>query len=320
MLYPTELLRQIDNINIYQNEQIDKFFSYFYTSSYFLILNTCQKGHFSRILDIEREDLMNTESLLTNFIDYFVDSYQFEKFCKVLLDWLDFDDIKVTKRSGDFGIDLTCNRRELADLNINTIHYIVQAKKYSLSHKVGPNEIREFKGTTADISTRRIFITTSDYTKSAKEEAKDVNHPVLLINGKQIIEYCCNLGDQVFDTKYYFNASKLDDLFYEETISTEPETNNLNQIERKITKNDVRARILRFPSEYKLLFEQVNQFDLIINHQPVKSYHLNKDKTYFAGVTQLYRECGFTANLDFSGARSTWLYDPENAVIFVDID
>ena len=51
--------------------------------------------------------------LLSDFIRYFDDDkYKFESFCKIFLTWLGFDDVVVTPKSGDKGIDLRCTKRE----------------------------------------------------------------------------------------------------------------------------------------------------------------------------------------------------------------
>lgn len=255
---------------------------------------------------------MKKEELLNQFVEYFDNGYKFENFCKILLNWLDFDDIKVTKKSCDYGIDLTCNKKEITDLDLNAINYIVQAKCYSKNNKVSSKEVREFKGTTSDTSTRRIFITTSDYTKDAIHEANDHNTPVTLINGEKIIEYIMSLQDKIFDIKYYFNKEKLDDLFAESENNQEE-----NIIEGRITKNDVRARILRFPREYKELFKDKNTFVLSINKTPPKHYNISKDKNYFGGITKFYKN--FISNLDFEEAKSTWKYDKDKNIIYVEI-
>lgn len=255
---------------------------------------------------------MNINDLLDSFFNYFDNGYKFEKFCKILLGWLDFDEIQVTRRSGDFGIDLTCVKNEISALDLNTINYIVQAKCYNRNKKVSASEIRAFKGTTTDSSTRRIYITTSDYTSGAIYEASDSNTPVTLIDGQQLINYFMSLQDRVFDVSYHFNRNKLDDLFNELDSNRE-----LNVIEGRITKNDVRARILRFPSEYRELFSNVSKFKLVINGTSAKFYNISSDKTYFGGVTCFYSD--FISNLDFQEAKSIWKYNEDEEVIYVDI-
>lgn len=255
---------------------------------------------------------MDRNDLLDSFFNYFDNGYKFEKFCKIFLGWLNFDEIRVTRRSCDFGIDLTCVKNEIADLNLNTIKYIVQAKCYNRNKKVSASEIRAFKGTTTDSSTRRIYITTSDYTSGAIFEASDSNTPVTLINGDKLISYFMSLHDRVFDVSYHFNRERLDDLFNQIDGNED-----LNVIEGRITKNDVRARILRFPSEYRELFSNVDKFKLVINGTPAKFYNISSDKTYFGGVTCFYRD--FISNLDFQEATSIWKYNEDENIIYVDI-
>ena len=56
--------------------------------------------------------------LLSDFISYFEkDKYKFESFCKIFLTWLGFDDVIVTQKSGDKGIDLRCTKKEIDKLD-----------------------------------------------------------------------------------------------------------------------------------------------------------------------------------------------------------
>jgi restriction system protein len=254
---------------------------------------------------------MSDKDLREQFIRYFDDDkYKFENFCKIFLKWLDFDDIQVTQRRGDGGIDLKCNKKEIEQLNLNIIEYVVQAKCYGIKNKVSPSDIRDFRGSKTDMSVRKIFITTSDYTKGAIEEADDTNQPITLINGQQLIDFCKSYSDTMFDIKYYFNKQKLDDLFKED------ESDNIKidvrTIERRITKNDVRARILRIPSEYKNLIKDKNSFKLSINGTECREYNISSDKSYFGGVTKFYKD--FISNVDFKEAQSIWNYDDKNEI------
>ena len=133
------------------------------------------------------------EKLLDDFINYFNNEKsnqkkgkKFEKFCKIFLQWLDFDDIKITPISHDGGIDLNCTKTD--KLEKNKIDYVVQAKCYSKTHKIDGDVISALKGRKeVPLATRRICITTSDFTKAARNEANDENCPVILINGNDII-------------------------------------------------------------------------------------------------------------------------------------
>lgn len=257
---------------------------------------------------------MSDKELREQFIKYFdEDKYKFENFCKIFLKWLDFDDIQVTQRRGDGGIDLKCNKKEIEQLNLNTIDYVVQAKCYGINNKVGPSDIRDFRGSKTDMSVRKIFITTSDYTKGAIEEAYDANQPITLINGSQLIDFCKSHGDMMFDVKYYFSINKLNDLFVNDEKLEEKR--DIKTIERRVTKNDVRARILRIPSEYKELIKDKSSYNLSINGEIYKKYNISSDKSYFGGVTKYYKD--FISNVDFEEAQSIWNYDDKNDVFNV---
>lgn len=161
------------------------------------------------------------------------------------------------------------------------------------------------------MSVRKIFITTSDYTKGAIAEAEDTNQPITLINGSQLIDFCKSHGDVMFDVKYYFSVNKLNDLFLNE--ENERKMDNIKIIERRITKNDVRARILRIPTEYKELTKSKSKYKISINGENYKDYNISSDKSYFGGVTKYYKD--FISNVDFEEAQSIWNYD-ENSDTF----
>jgi len=262
----------------------------------------------------EMRIFMDDEKLREQFIKYFDDDkYKFENFCKIFLKWLDFDDIQVTQRRGDGGIDLKCNKKEIEQLNLNIIQYAVQAKCYGIKNKVTPSAIRDFRGSKTDMSIRKIFITTSDYTKGAVQEADDTNQPITLINGKQLINFCKSYSDTMFDVKYFFNKQKLDDLFKED----EKIEKNIKYIERRITRNDVRARILRIPIEYRDKLKNKKTFSLSINGTECKEYNISSDKCYFGGVTKFYKD--FISNVDFREAQSIWYFDENKNMINVTI-
>ena len=256
--------------------------------------------------------------ILIDFIKYFDnDKYKFETFCKIFLTWLGFDDVVVTPKSGDKGIDLRCTKKEIDKLETKDIEYIVQAKCYKKGNNVSGPEMRNFKGTKENLGKRRIFITTSDFTKDAKEEAEDPNQPVTLINGNMIVEYCMSLGDQVFDVHYTCNKNKLDDLFQSKADKDSHVHKQQSEIMKRITKNDVRARILRIPTEYKKILEGKKKYPLSINGEKPSDYNISSDGRYFGGVTSFYKS--FIQDKDFIDAQSIWIFDKDNEIINIEI-
>ena len=129
----------------------------------------------------------------------------------------------------------------------------------------------------------------------------------------RIIDFCKSHGDMMFDVKYYFSINKLNDLFVNDEKLEEKR--DIKTIERRVTKNDVRARILRIPSEYKELIKDKSSYNLSINGEIYKKYNISSDKSYFGGVTKYYKD--FISNVDFEEAQSLWNYDDKNDVFNV---
>lgn len=88
----------------------------------------------------------------------------------------------VTKRSGDEGIDAVINQDPLG---LDVVY--VQAKRWSNS--IGRPEIQSFVGALAGKQANKgIFITTSDFAKSALDYAHTVQQKIVLINGKRLAQ------------------------------------------------------------------------------------------------------------------------------------
>ena len=90
----------------------------------------------------------------------------FEELCGQLLQAAGFQDVEVTGRSGDGGIDGIGTYRP-ADLI--SFHTAFQCKRYQGS--VSASAVRDFRGSFIGRSERGIIMTTGAFTNSAKEEA-----------------------------------------------------------------------------------------------------------------------------------------------------
>lgn len=125
--------------------------------------------------------------------------YSFEKLAQRLLRECGFDDVRVTKKSGDGGIDGT------GKLKINGIfsfNIAFQCKRYQGS--VGAPEIRDFRGSlTTDIE-KGVFITTGSFSKQAIEEASNPGKQQIdLVDGEEFITKLAELGIGVREVKDY---------------------------------------------------------------------------------------------------------------------
>lgn len=119
-----------------------------------------------------------------------MDPYGFERLAQRVLRECGFSQVEVTKKTGDGGIDGT------GKLKINGIfsfNVAFQCKRYKSA--VGAGDIRDFRGSlTTDIE-KGVFITTSTYTKAAKEEASNPGKKQIdLIDGEEFINKIAQYG------------------------------------------------------------------------------------------------------------------------------
>ncbi|MBR6953143.1 MAG: restriction endonuclease [Campylobacter sp.] len=141
--------------------------------------------------------------ILTN-----MNPFAFEILAQRLLRECGFVDVKVTKKTGDGGIDGTGKFK----LNgIFTFNVAFQCKRYSGS--VSASAIRDFRGSlTTDIE-KGLFITTGSFTRDAKEEAmKSGKKQIDLIDGEDFMEKLAQYGlglkeikDYEIDEKFFNN-------------------------------------------------------------------------------------------------------------------
>jgi restriction system protein len=128
--------------------------------------------------------------------------YEFEHLVVNLLEKMGYggqvkDAGSVTQASNDGGIDGIIKEDVLG---LGRIH--IQAKRYSRENTVGREEVQKFVGALAVAqSNKGIFITTSSYTKGAREYANSLNGAttLVLINGLELANYIYDysLGMQV---------------------------------------------------------------------------------------------------------------------------
>lgn len=142
------------------------------------------------------------------------DGYYFERLVLDVLIKMGYGNFRdnakiVTKKSNDGGIDGIINQDKLG---LDKIY--VQAKRWT-DGIVGRPELQKFVGALSEKqATKGIFITTSDFTKDAKEYVEKVSQNIILINGimlaKLMIEY--NVGVQV---NYTYEIKKIDNDYFE---------------------------------------------------------------------------------------------------------
>ena len=275
---------------------------------------------------------MNLLELTKEEIDKYIDELyscfptgrEFEIFLNSFLSALGFEEVVTTQYVGDKGIDLTCIKSGL-DLNgTDTINYYVQAKRYARNNKVQPKEVRDLKGTTKrdkngnilNSNYINVFITTSTFTKAALAEATDnPNMPVITIDGVQLIQYCIEKGIG-FNYKPVFSKSEILVLTKCEPAHNTVAANNDYLVEREITKNDIRAKILVIPQVIKSeLAESEEKFKVVFNGVE-KLLNIDKSRRYFGGVTDFYKQFGLlTDDGAFVSKKAKWKINGDKIIV-----
>lgn len=123
-----------------------------------------------------RDELLNTLKELS--------PSGFENLSKRLLRELGFNDVEVTGKSNDGGID---GHGGLKIGSVITFHVAFQCKRYKGS--VGSEKIREFRGSVLGKADKGLMITTGTFTREARKEAqRDGAFGIDLIDGDELVE------------------------------------------------------------------------------------------------------------------------------------
>ncbi len=113
-------------------------------------------------------------------------------------------------KSGDNGIDGVIDQDPLG---VDQIY--IQAKRYAQGNNIGSGDIRDFFGAlNLKKAQKGIFITTSDFTSSATQTAKDLGMRIVLINGKELAKLMLryNIGSR---DEQVLHLKKIDEEFFE---------------------------------------------------------------------------------------------------------
>lgn len=266
----------------------------------------------------EKDDILN------ELYSSFETGYEFEDFLKPFLECIGLDEVRVTKRSGDSGVDLEGIRYGVIDNNDDSVKYIVQAKRYEPSDKIPVDIIDKLRGNMLS-GEKGIIITTAGFSKPAIEKASlRKETPIVLIDGKTLVDICIE-NDIGFVYKPTFSSEELKS-FYKKNVVIEKDKNSdgtvfiIDDIEKDITSNDIRARIISIPRAIlELLPEDKDKFDLFFNGNEIKDVRISSDRRFFSqGITEMYRKYGLlTKDNVFNPSKSLWKYDGK--IIYIDL-
>lgn len=139
-----------------------------------------------------------------------MDAYLFEALVGDLLQNLGYENVEVTKRSGDGGIDLNAH---LAFEGITSVRTVVQVKRNKAGNNVNNTVIAQLRGS-AEVDQRGLVVTTSDFTPSAIRESRAPSKmPVALVNGARLVDLLIKNGIGVKSQPVTLHA--IDDDFFD---------------------------------------------------------------------------------------------------------
>jgi restriction system protein len=142
--------------------------------------------------DDDEENVAPTESGIPRTINHKTDLLNrlrtmppaaFERLCQRLLRESGFQQVEVTGRSGDGGID----GKGILQINpLLSFQVIFQCKRYSGA--VGPSQIRDFRGAMTGRADKGIFLTTGSFSVDARREAsRDGAPPIELVDADKLV-------------------------------------------------------------------------------------------------------------------------------------
>ena len=157
------------------------------------------------------------DDLSTELLGYVVNSTPgfFEKLVVELLVSMGYggsrrEAARAVGQSGDEGIDGIIDEDRLG---LDTIY--IQAKKWKGDTSIGRPEIQKFVGALQGQRAKKgIFITTSHFTKTAKEYVKNIDTKVVLIDGARLTELMIDYGVGVAHSTTY-EIKSLDTDYFE---------------------------------------------------------------------------------------------------------
>ena len=262
---------------------------------------------------------------LEQFYGYFESGYAFEEFLKVYLEKIGLDEVVVTQRSSDGGIDLEAIRYGVGGLaGADSVEYYVQVKRNKPGTSIPIEKVRALRGVMPSGS-KGIFITTAGYSKKTQEFADaDPSRPIILIDGKALVESCIdNEIGFVFTPVFSKNAM---DALKDSSDDLHQENNNFEVdecikliVDKQISANDIRARILRLPKAIiNLLPEDVQKVKVMFNGLTPKDLTIAKNRCYLAGVTELYKDSGLIAeDGSYNPCKAIWKYAEDKIEIII---
>jgi restriction system protein len=134
----------------------------------------------------------------------------FERVCQRLLRESGFQQVIVTGRSGDGGID----GHGVLEVNpLVTFRVLFQCTRYDEKTPVTPSHVRDFRGAMQGRADKGMILTTGSFTSKAREEAtRDGAPPIELVDGEKLVTMFERVELGLKPVKTF----EIDDVFFDE--------------------------------------------------------------------------------------------------------
>jgi restriction system protein len=209
------------------------------------------------------------------------DPYAFENLIGTLLGILGFEDVEVTKRSGDGGVDV---RATLTVGGVTDVKTAVQVKRWTKN--VAGKTVNELRGALGPHE-RGLVITLSDFTPDARQEAAALDRtPITLVDGDQLLDLLIDNEIGVTSRKVVILELDEEGVFFPESQTT-PDSKALAIWPLpggKLAWKDSLDKILRYIAETAPTVKQAIAW-IIENFQKVSSE--NVARSYLNSVLSL---------------------------------
>lgn len=246
---------------------------------------------------VQNIDDKEKKEILENIYQSFETGYDFEAFLKPFLEAIGLSEVVVTKKSGDGGIDLLGVKTGLDQLDGNdNVQYKVQAKRYKPTSTIPPEKIDALRGNLG-FNQKGLFITTAKVSQKAKDEAKtkDPSKPIIVIDGMDLVDICIQKEiacayRPIFSKdalNEFLSSNKIEEI--QNNIETKEASSNTIFVNKIITSNDIRARIISVPSviaDKIANSDETHKISIIVNGKEM-TLSFNPKRKFISGVTSI---------------------------------
>lgn len=147
------------------------------------------RGSLARILALQQEYELGVRARVLKALKE-LDPSAFERFAGRLLTAYGFEQVSVTRKSRDSGIDGHGKLR----IGLTTISVAFQCKRYR-EKPVGPDAVESFRGRTSGRHEQGYYFTTSRFTREAVDAQRRAGTvPIVLFDGERIVDIMFDKG------------------------------------------------------------------------------------------------------------------------------